>query len=346
MAKALFDFEATGPKMMALRKGEMYEVKARGKPGEWTKGLNGSFPTDFVQFIDMPAGNSAMGSVNSLASTTTSPMVQQQQQRGSFGSTTASMGAQSGTMDPFASMGSNSLSSGNTTNTNPLLSTQSSFKGNVLPPPRNAGGTGAIKPPPPSTAKPKSATADISAIFDSLQPTDNTVRRGSLLDDDSSMPRESVILPDMADTFGGARESVAGFDNPFSSSAKEDPMAAFDSLSSKESSANPFAVGGGMNQKTSPSSDPLSSMSGSTINTTMSSNAPTLDSVFGSTTTTTNPMNINPMKSVVPVDPVSFFSAEPLATISTSSTQVNPPTKPNRFGFERNSMVSNLVCPL
>ena len=99
-----------------------------------------------------------------------------------------------------------------------------------------------------------------------------------------------MILPDMADAFGGGRESIiTGFDNPFASSAKQDPMAAFNSLSSKKSSAVPFGLGGGMSQNASTSSDPFASMSGPT---TSSGNdkVSTLDSASPPKCQFTNPL--------------------------------------------------------
>ena len=52
MAKVLFNFAGTGANEMPLTAGETVEVVQRGKPGAWSKGLRGSFPTDYVQFIE------------------------------------------------------------------------------------------------------------------------------------------------------------------------------------------------------------------------------------------------------------------------------------------------------
>ena len=52
MAKVLFTFAGTGTNQMPLTAGETVEVVQRGKPGAWSKGLRGSFPTDYVQFIE------------------------------------------------------------------------------------------------------------------------------------------------------------------------------------------------------------------------------------------------------------------------------------------------------
>ena len=46
MAKVLFNFAGTGANEMPLTAGETVEVVQRGKPGAWSKGLRGSFPTD------------------------------------------------------------------------------------------------------------------------------------------------------------------------------------------------------------------------------------------------------------------------------------------------------------
>jgi hypothetical protein len=52
-ANAKHAFKPNGPNQMALQKGETYDVYTRGKPGEWSIGENGSFPTDYVNFIEI-----------------------------------------------------------------------------------------------------------------------------------------------------------------------------------------------------------------------------------------------------------------------------------------------------
>lgn len=59
MAKVLFNFAGTGPNQMPLTAGETVEVVQRGKPGAWSKGLRGSFPTNYVQFIE-PSDSTAV----------------------------------------------------------------------------------------------------------------------------------------------------------------------------------------------------------------------------------------------------------------------------------------------
>ena len=51
-AKAMFDFAGSGKNEMPLKVGQIVEVVQRGKPGAWTKGSHGAFPTDYVQFIE------------------------------------------------------------------------------------------------------------------------------------------------------------------------------------------------------------------------------------------------------------------------------------------------------
>ena len=65
MAKVLFNFAGTGKNEMALTQGELVEVIQRGKPGAWTKGLRGSFPTDYVQFVEPAPAPAGMSTSNS-----------------------------------------------------------------------------------------------------------------------------------------------------------------------------------------------------------------------------------------------------------------------------------------
>ena len=51
-AEVVFDYKGDQKNSMPLRKGEIIEVTQRGKPGGWSKGKNGAFPTDYVKFIE------------------------------------------------------------------------------------------------------------------------------------------------------------------------------------------------------------------------------------------------------------------------------------------------------
>ncbi|KAJ1413452.1 hypothetical protein B484DRAFT_435162, partial [Ochromonadaceae sp. CCMP2298] len=50
-AKAMFEFDGAGANEMKLVVGQVLEVLERGEPRGWTKGLQGSFPTDYVMFL-------------------------------------------------------------------------------------------------------------------------------------------------------------------------------------------------------------------------------------------------------------------------------------------------------
>ena len=53
-AEVLFDYKGDQKNSMPLKKGEIIDVTHRGKPGGWSKGKNGAFPTDYVKFIEKP----------------------------------------------------------------------------------------------------------------------------------------------------------------------------------------------------------------------------------------------------------------------------------------------------
>ena len=50
-AKVKFDFPGTKPGEMKLTAGETIDIVVRGPQGGWSKGLRGSFPTDYIEFI-------------------------------------------------------------------------------------------------------------------------------------------------------------------------------------------------------------------------------------------------------------------------------------------------------
>lgn len=50
-ARALYDFAGTGPNEMPLKAGSIIDIISRGPAGGWTKGSNGAFPTDYVEFL-------------------------------------------------------------------------------------------------------------------------------------------------------------------------------------------------------------------------------------------------------------------------------------------------------
>ena len=51
MAKVLFDYNPPNPESMRLKQGDIVEVITRGDPGGWSVGVNGAFPTDYVEFL-------------------------------------------------------------------------------------------------------------------------------------------------------------------------------------------------------------------------------------------------------------------------------------------------------
>ena len=70
-ATAMFDFAGTGKNEMPLKIGQVVEIVQRGKPGAWTKGNLGAFPTDYVQFMDTPAVQSVQPPPPARKTTTT-----------------------------------------------------------------------------------------------------------------------------------------------------------------------------------------------------------------------------------------------------------------------------------
>jgi hypothetical protein len=53
----LFDFAGAGKHEMPLKAGDLIDIIQRGPAGGWSKGCSGSFPTDYVQFLEVPVSS-------------------------------------------------------------------------------------------------------------------------------------------------------------------------------------------------------------------------------------------------------------------------------------------------
>ena len=59
-AKVLYDYVGDGPNQMKLTAGDIVDILTRGAPGGWCRGVNGAFPTDYVEILS--TGNTTVGS--------------------------------------------------------------------------------------------------------------------------------------------------------------------------------------------------------------------------------------------------------------------------------------------
>ena len=138
-APALFDYVPPGPESMRLNQGEIIEVLTRGEPGGWSVGVNGAFPTDYVEFIaDTPNSSASVGA----------PL--------SFGSSAQKA-------DPFGDLPIPSAAQQQTSAAISQPPTQSSPGDFELPTDKAKSEAQSFVPPPPARAKKPEVTASIIA---------------------------------------------------------------------------------------------------------------------------------------------------------------------------------------